>query len=184
MTRNSFSVRFHVSKPKHQAHNKIDDLCFLLQSSSFLFATQPRLRLGYAEDNSPLKSTISTLAVNSIHKSEKIGIGIPKINIMINWECGDWVTQLRHGESMLLEGRQTRVSQDEGFEQSFHFFCDEARFLWFEFKAREDTTAIAIGRRECGSELACGQQSRKKLVILKIRLGFVRDRPVLLTCKS
>ena len=37
------------------------------------------------------------------------------------------------------------VEQEQGFEQSFHWFCEEASFLVYEFRAREHAFAVRMG---------------------------------------
>jgi hypothetical protein len=70
---------------------------------------------------------------------------ITSLDIHIKWDKNGWATQLMHGDSVLLEGRQRNVSQELGFVQSFLWFCEEASFLAHEYKARENAWAAKKG---------------------------------------
>jgi hypothetical protein len=70
---------------------------------------------------------------------------LTSLGIRIKWDKNSWATQLTHGDSMLLEGRERNVRQELGFVQSFLWFCEEASFLAHEYKAREDAWAAKKG---------------------------------------
>ncbi|KAJ4362442.1 hypothetical protein N0V83_010535 [Neocucurbitaria cava] len=122
-------------KPKYNVDRVLDDLCFLLSSDLYLYACKPRLRqanlLGYEPaagvkdpglvDNGGLSKVLPQPSSDAIV--------IPFLNMKISWDGKSWATQLRYGESTLLEGRQNNTTKEAGFVQSFHWFCDEAEFL-------------------------------------------------------
>jgi hypothetical protein len=112
-----------------------DDLCFLLRSPLFLYAISPRLF--HDSDATAPRTPKSTTTRTSAHTFD-----IAQLEIHIKWDKNSWATQLNHGDSMLLEGRERNVRQELGFVQSFLWFCEEVSFLAHEYKAREDAWAV------------------------------------------
>lgn len=74
-----------------------------------------------------------------------------------------WAAQLSHGDNMLLEGRQLNVNQEASFVQSFFWFCEEEKFLAYEYKAREGAWAA----RRAGKG---GKKEGRRALKLRIRL--------------
>jgi hypothetical protein len=64
------------------------------------------------------------------------------LEIRKRWDDGTWVAQLLFDNNVLLEGRQLNAELELGFVQSFFWFCEEATFLAYEFKAREHAKAV------------------------------------------
>jgi hypothetical protein len=72
-------------------------------------------------------------------------LDLTHLEIRIKWTEDAWAAQLCYGENVLLEGRQLGVEQEVGFVQSFLWFCEEASFLAYEFKAREGGWRVRKG---------------------------------------
>jgi hypothetical protein len=70
---------------------------------------------------------------------------ISHLEIRIRWHDDSWAAQLLYGDNVLLEGRQLDIEQEVGFVQSFWWFCEEASFLAYEYKAREHAAAVRTG---------------------------------------
>jgi hypothetical protein len=176
----SFWVSCHVRKTVWLLTAAEDDLCFLLRSPLFLYAISPRLR-----------HATNSLRVNGLIKAETINVYA--LNMMIVRDGSSWATQLLHGGASLIEGRQYMTTEQAGFAQSFHWFCDEARFLSCEFHARELAAAEALGTvvsmqravvkpvqvdlRQTRARAAA--QKQRRVVKLRIRYQMVYGRPVL-----
>jgi hypothetical protein len=176
----SFWVSCHVRKTVWLLTAAEDDLCFLLRSPLFLYAISPRLR-----------HATNSLRVNGLIKAENINVYA--LNMMIVRDGSSWATQLLHGGASLIEGRQYMTTEQAGFAQSFHWFCDEARFLSCEFHARELAAAEALGTvvsmqravvkpvqvdlRQTRARAAA--QKQRRVVKLRIRYQMVYGRPVL-----
>ena len=176
----SFWVSGHVRKFVWLLTAAEDDLCFLLRSPLFLYAISPRLR-----------HATNPLRVNGLIKAEDINIYA--LNIMIVRDDNSWATQLLYGGTSLIEGRQYITTEQAGFAQSFHWFCDEARFLSCEFHARELAAAEALGTavsmqpavvkpmqvdlRQTRSRAVA--QKQRRIVKLRIRYQVIHGRPIL-----
>jgi hypothetical protein len=176
----SFWVSCHVRKTVWLLTAAEDDLCFLLRSPLFLYAISPRLR-----------HATNSLRVNGLIKAENINVYA--LNMMIVRDGSSWATQLLHGGASFIEGRQYMTTEQAGFAQSFHWFCDEARFLSCEFHARELAAAEALGTvvsmqravvkpvqvdlRQTRARAAA--QKQRRVVKLRIRYQMVYGRPVL-----
>jgi hypothetical protein len=131
------------------------------------------------------------LRVNGLIKAENINVYA--LNMMIVRDGSSWATQLLHGGASFIEGRQYMTTEQAGFAQSFHWFCDEARFLSCEFHARELAAAEALGTvvsmqravvkpvqvdlRQTRARAAA--QKQRRVVKLRIRYQMVYGRPVL-----
>jgi len=70
---------------------------------------------------------------------------ISNLEIRIKWSDDNWVAQLSYGDNVLLEGRELDAEQETGFVQSFFWFCEEAAFLAYEYKAREHACKVRQG---------------------------------------
>lgn len=176
----SFWMSCHVRKTVWLLTAAEDDLCFLLRSPLFLYAISPRLR-----------HATNSLRVNGLIKAENINVYA--LNMMIVRDGSSWATQLLHGGASFIEGRQYMTTEQAGFAQSFHWFCDEARFLSCEFHARELAAAEALGTvvsmqravvkpvqvdlRQTRARAAA--QKQRRVVKLRIRYQMVYGRPVL-----
>jgi len=124
----------------HQPRQQLttaDDLCFLLRSPLFLHAISPRLA------PSPTSTPCPPTPVSI--DGDTSGFNILHLEIRIIYSDSSWATQLCHDNAVLLESRELNVEQEQGFEQSFHWFCEEASFLAYEFKAREHAFAVRMG---------------------------------------
>jgi hypothetical protein len=128
----------------------IDDLCFLLRSPLYLYVVGPRLRHArQAAERSRVRmltpeSMDGGIASPGTKPEPEDGIDTENVNMDVQWNGDSWVTRLSYGASMLVEGRQ-RAAQKAGCVQSFRWFCDEARFLCYEFSAREHAAAVRLG---------------------------------------
>ncbi|KAF2026853.1 hypothetical protein EK21DRAFT_102930 [Setomelanomma holmii] len=140
----------------------LDDLCFLLRSPLFLYTISPRLikpspRFPH-EPHTPMSMN------HDNDKSDNV-FDMLHLEICIKWEDDSWTTELLPGENVLLEGRQLDVEQKMGFIQSFWWFCEEASFLAYEYKAREYAAAgarVALAKSN-------GRVDRRSL---KLRIRF------------
>ncbi|KAH3974148.1 hypothetical protein HBI56_090080 [Parastagonospora nodorum] len=130
-------MRLLGEQPEGTANNlhltPIDDLCFLLRSPLFLYAVTSRLTPPKPSD--PLPPTPKSMTSES-NKPTTI-FDLAHLEIRIKWVNNSWAAQLSYGDNVLLEGRQLSVDQESGFVQSFFWFCEEASFLAYEYKARE-----------------------------------------------
>ncbi|KNG52435.1 hypothetical protein TW65_00247 [Stemphylium lycopersici] len=179
--------------PTYHHEELLDDLCFLLQSPLFLFAVCPRLRTG---ELPPESSPTGISTPQSLYEGDKFdntyygtetGPDSEKLGMEIKWDDNSWVTRLLHGGSALIEGRDCRTTEEAGFHQSFHWFCEEATFLCCEFRAREHAAAVSVGSAIDGELMAMnGLQTRaadqdkkkRRLVKLKVRLRTTSGRPL------
>jgi hypothetical protein len=159
----------------------IDDLCFLLRSPLFLYAIAPRLRRA----TNAMRSDPG-LRADPHKKATHINISL--LSMKIAWNGNSWATRLLYGEASLIEGRKFNTTQKAGFNQSFHWFCEEARFLSCEFHAREHAATVALGtavvaeptEMEVGQTRAkSGGRKQRRVVKLKIRYRMAHGRPVL-----
>ena len=73
-----------------------------------------------------------------------------------------------YGDHVLLEGRQLYAEQDAGFVQSFFWFCEEASFLAWEYKAREGVK-MAPKRMEEFTAVRSKGGAEKRTLKLKIQ---------------
>jgi hypothetical protein len=106
----------------------------------------------------------------------------------VTWDGDSWATQLLYGDSSLIEGRQYNTTQKASFVPSFHWFCEEARFLSYEYHAREQAAMVALGTAvdsepmevEVGQTRARSEgHKQRRMVKLNIRYKMARGRPVL-----
>lgn len=176
----SFWVSGHVRRIVWLLTAAEDDLCFLLRSPLFLYTISPRLR-----------HTTNPSKVDGLIKAEDINIYA--LNMMVVRDDNSWATQLLHGGASLIEGRQYMTTEQAGFAQSFHWLCDEARFLSFEFHARELAAAEALGTavsmqpavvepvqvdlRQTSARAAA--QKQRRIVKLRISYQMIHGRPAL-----
>lgn len=177
----SFWVSCHVRKIVWLLTAAEDDLCFLLRSPLFLYAISPRLR-----------HATNPLRVDGLIKAENINIYA--LNMMIVRDGSSWATQLLHGGASLIEGRQYMTTEQADFAQSFHWFCDEARFSSCEFHARElaaaEVLGTAVSMQRAVVELVqvdlrqtrarAAAQKQRRVVKLRIRYQMIHGRPVLM----
>ena len=165
----------------------IDDLCFLLHSPLFLYAIAPRLRRATTSLKSDAQNLVTAGSlVNGTKKAEEIyRYGL---KMMVVWDGNSWATRLLYGETPLMEGRQYKTTEKAGSGKSFHWFCDEVRFLSCEFRAREHAAMVALGSAvdteltevEVGQTRAKSEGKRQRRIVkLKIRYKVVHHRPVL-----
>ncbi|KAH8725890.1 hypothetical protein GQ44DRAFT_739374 [Phaeosphaeriaceae sp. PMI808] len=136
-----------------------DDLCFLLQSPLFLYAISPRLKRA---ESRPSYEPATPNSVLDDNEEPDHRLDISKLCMRIKWINNSWIVQLRYGTSAILEGCQMNVIQDVGFIQSFFWFCEEANFLAYEYRARENASALPIK----------GSEEMKKAKSLKLKLRF------------
>lgn len=116
------------------------------------------------------------------------GIDVSALNMKVAWDGVSWASQLLYDDIPLIEGRQYKTTQKAGYALSFHWFCEEARFLSCEFQAREqvamaarnhvvDTDPIEVEGRQTRAKSA-GKKERS-VVKLSIRYKMVRGKPKL-----
>jgi hypothetical protein len=172
------SVTFHKLTPA------TDDLCFLLRSPLLLYAMGPRLRRAKqtAEASRIRMLTPESMSDGIASPESKLelddGIDTENLNMDIQWDGDSWVTRLMFGNSTLVEGRQ-RAARKAGFSQSFRWFCDETRFLCYEFGAREQAAAVRLGSAMDTEPLAAPKGvgkagAVKKSRIVKLKIGPTR----------
>jgi hypothetical protein len=156
-----------------------DDLCFILRSPLYLYAMAPRLRRAErAAETSRIrmltpKSTYSGISSPEAKREPNDGIDTQNLIMDIQWSGECWVTRLLYGESMLVEGRQ-RASRKAGFVHSFRWFCDEARFLCYEFSAREHAATVRLGTVMDAEPLETPKGAVKKTRIVKLKIRPTR----------
>ncbi|KAH7371028.1 hypothetical protein BKA66DRAFT_444432 [Pyrenochaeta sp. MPI-SDFR-AT-0127] len=180
------------NSPKYDENELIENLCFLFKSPLFYFAIRPRLRQAKQSHYETVWRAESL--EDHIYKTNGVH-PFSKLNVRITWDGQSWATQLLYDESMLLEGREMHAKLEKGFEQSFHWFCDEARCLWYEFKGREHAAAVRLGTALDSTEVGLGaertkgtanarakirrEKRKQRIVKLKIRLRDTYAGPVL-----
>jgi hypothetical protein len=164
--RRNYSVRSTIIPNSEKMLTHLDDLAFLLRSPLFLHAISPRLTTPPSAHLPP-----TPCSTNTAFDKPNDTLDLTYFNIRIQWTETAWVTQLCYGESMLLEGRQIGVEQEVGFGQCFWWFCEEAGFLAWEFKARERAWGVRRGKvvdeellvEEVGGiELGMGMKEKKE----------------------
>ncbi len=158
----------------HSTNSSPDDLCLLLQSTHFFYTIQSRLRKERDLAGSQAKGLRSDPLPEEPKDTDDVELDVSALHIRIIWNHDSWATQLLHHEALLLEGRQINVQQCEGFEKSFEWFCAEARFLWFQFKAQEGATAA-----QGAGTAQLSETKQTKAVVLNIHVRFVDGRPIL-----
>jgi hypothetical protein len=168
-------------------------LIFLLRSPLFLYAIAPRLARANKALDSPSHScpaTPESTTSRYIKKRRNSTIDITNLRLLIKWNnSSDWTTQLLYGKEILLEGQHCNTTQAAGFTQSFHWFCEEARFLRREYAAREHAGAVRLGTaRDVESvdvrgegvgqtqAAARGKKKQRRIVKLKIRCAMRQGR--------
>ncbi|KAH7067432.1 hypothetical protein BKA63DRAFT_536897 [Paraphoma chrysanthemicola] len=127
--------------PRYNEPRLLDDLTFLLRSPLFLYTISPRL-IKPATRGTPEPLTPTSMASDAEFDKPGSAFDVSYLEIRIKWEDDSWAAQLVYGDNVLLEGRQLDVEQELGFMQSFWWFCEEAIFLAYEFKAREDAAKV------------------------------------------
>jgi len=129
--------------------------------------------------------TPSSLADESAKEED---IDISALNMKIGWDGESWATQLLYDNISLIEGREYNITRKADYAPSFHWFCEEARFLSCEFHAREHVAMPAPNiALEAEPKEVEGRQTRAKgagkkqrrVVKLSIRYKMVRDKPKL-----
>jgi len=117
------------------------------------------------------------------------GIDISALNMKVGWDGKSWATQLLYDKISLIESREYNTTKKAGYAPSFHWFCEEARFLSFEFHAREQLAMVAPSDAvDAGPKEVEGRQTRAKsagkkerrVVKLSIRYKMVRGKPKLM----
>ncbi|KAF1940049.1 hypothetical protein EJ02DRAFT_313560, partial [Clathrospora elynae] len=167
--------------PPYNEGQLLDDLYFLLRSPLFLYAITPRL---HRANTSPEPLATGLMTPDSMKDGcfpKESGceddLDIAKLHMDIKWDGNSWATQLQYGESVLLEGRQLNNIEEISFARSFQWFCEEARFLRYEFKARDHAAAVRLGTaidtepvevRGEMSRAASDGKRRRRIVKLKI----------------
>jgi hypothetical protein len=127
-----------------------DDLCSLLHSPLFLYAMRPRVRRAKQAAEASRIRMLTPESMNDGRSSPEINrkpdndVDMENLSMGIQWDGSSWTTRLFYGESTLVEGRQ-RAPRKAGSAQSFRWFCDEARFLRYEFSAREHAASVRLG---------------------------------------
>jgi hypothetical protein len=115
------------------------------------------------------------------------GVDVSALTMKIAWDGNSWATQLRIGNVSLIEGRQYKAAQEASFTTSFHWFCEEARFLSYEFHAREHVVMVApdtvVASEQKVMEMRMTRarsegKRQRRVVKLKIRYKMVRGEPV------
>ncbi|KAI4614490.1 hypothetical protein J4E83_007144 [Alternaria metachromatica] len=173
--------------PSHDRTQLLDDLCFLLRGPLFLYAIAPRIRRATASSQRDTTGlmTPSWLADECVKEE---GIDISALNMKIGWDGESWVTQLLYDNISLIEGREYNTKKKAGYAPSFHWFCEEARFLSCEFHAREQLAMVAPSDavdaepREVEDHQTRAKSAGKKerrVVKLSIRYKMVRGKPKL-----
>jgi hypothetical protein len=104
------------------------------------------------------------------------GIDTENMKMDIQWDGDSWVTRLAYGGSTIVEGRQ-RAARKAGFVQSFRWFCDEARFLCYEFSAREHAAAVRLGSAIDTEALEIPKGAGKTGAAKKSRIVKLKIRP-------
>ena len=94
--------------------------------------------------STPDPPTPISMIDNSVDNLDNV-FDVSNLEIRIKWDDDNWVAQLSYNDNVLLEGRQLNVEQEIGFVQSFFWFCEEASFLAYEFKAREHAFDVRKG---------------------------------------
>ncbi|KAE8846609.1 hypothetical protein HRS9139_01176 [Pyrenophora teres f. teres] len=129
--------------PKYKHNKLVFQLRFLLRNPSFLYTMTLRLRAEDRRLEQPATAVQTSQSLQTRQDGDKSPvpkkrIDIDKLNMEVKWEeeGNSWVMRLRYGESNLIEGRHLRATKDAGFVQSFHWFCDEVEFLFYEYRAR------------------------------------------------
>lgn len=118
----------------------VDDLCFLLRSPLFLYAISPRLTTPSSPSTilPPTPKSMTSDMCDTIFE-------VTHLEIRVKSADDSCVAQLSYGDNVLLEGRQLDVEQEARFVQSIFWFCEEASFLAYEYKAREHAWAVRMG---------------------------------------
>lgn len=104
----------------------------------------PRLRAGEQEVE-PLVTGLAT-PPDSMKKKDTSGdvgpqgrsIDVKKLNIQVRWDGDSCTTCLCYGDSMLIQGCVLKATWDAGFAQSFQWFCEEAAFLYQQFRTSKN----------------------------------------------
>ncbi|KAL6709153.1 hypothetical protein ACN47E_001969 [Coniothyrium glycines] len=152
--------------PTFNEEQLLDDLCSLLQSPLYQYTIAPRLR---HDKNSSTYGLLTPQSLESdLHGDNNKVMGkhmyIRGLDMRIKWDGASWATQLLHEDCVLVEGRQYSTSQEAGFTQSFHFFCEEAQVLSFEFRAREHAAAVRMGKAiDTVEKISDGQMERERM---------------------
>ena len=106
----------------------------------------------------------------------------------VGWDGESWATQLLYDNTSLIEVREYNTTKKAGYAPSFHWFCEEARFLSCEFHAHEQIAMVASSNTvDVEPKEVEGRQTRAKgagkkqrsVVKLSIRYKMVRDKPKL-----
>ncbi|KAH7083808.1 hypothetical protein FB567DRAFT_92379 [Paraphoma chrysanthemicola] len=130
--------------PQYNEPRLLDDLTFLLRSPLFLYTISPRLTNPVTR-GTPEPLTPTSMTSDADFDKPDSAFDVSYLKIRIKWEDDSWAAQLVYGNNVLLEGRQLDIEQELGFMQSFWWFCEEASFLAYEFKAREDAAMVRRG---------------------------------------
>ncbi|KAI4933172.1 hypothetical protein J4E85_003576 [Alternaria conjuncta] len=173
--------------PSHDRTQLLDDLCFLLRSPLFLYAIAPRIRRAAATSERAATGLMTPSSLADERAKEE-GINISALNMRVGWDGESWATQLLYDNISLIEGREYKTTKKAGYAPSFHWFCEEARFLSYEFHAREQLAMVAPSDAvDAEPREVEGRQTRAKsagmkerrVVKLSIRYKMVRGKPTL-----
>lgn len=80
------------------------------------------------------------------------------------------MTKLTYNNIPLIEGRDMNVQEDEGFEQSFVWFCEEVGFLALEYGARERAFGVRMGWVGDACEGVSDEVGGRKSMVVKLRV--------------
>ncbi|KAF1828231.1 hypothetical protein BDW02DRAFT_512829 [Decorospora gaudefroyi] len=168
--------------PSYYHEQLLDDLCFLFRSPLFLYAMSPRLRRASEPEDTSTIGMLTPQSLNDeISHNPKSDMSIANLKMDVEWDGDSWTTRLLYGDSTLIEGRQSSKTRETGFVQSFHWFCDEARFLCCEFSAREHAAAVQLGTTIDTepvdvevSKTRAASKGNKKRRIVKLKIRYTR----------
>ncbi|KAI4636952.1 hypothetical protein J4E93_010742 [Alternaria ventricosa] len=173
--------------PAQDRTQLLGDLCFLLRSPLFLYAIASRIRRATATSE---RAATGLMTPNSLadERVKEDGLDISALNMKIGWDGESWATQLLYDNISLIEGREYNTTKKAGYAPSFHWFCEEARFLSYEFHSREQIAMSAPNTVvEAEPKEVEGRQTRAKsagtkqrrIVKLSIRYKMVHGKPML-----
>lgn len=89
-------------------------------------------------------------------------ISVSKLHLATANEENAWATQLRYGNAILIEARQQSIAEPLGCEKSSRWFCEEVKFLGYEFRARDRAAAEKLDPKAV-------KETRSRIVKLKVR---------------
>lgn len=118
------------------------DLCVLFCSPTFLYTISPRVKRAQPSFR---RDSVTQDTPNDNSETNACSLDLSHLSIRTEYDNRSWATQLMFADQMLLEGRQLNVDEEDDFCQSFLWFCYEASFLAYEFKAKDNALAERMG---------------------------------------